>query len=131
MANIVELREMSDEKLEEMLENTREELFNLRFQHASARLDDMSRLRKVRREIAQLETVLRMRELAIDTAAELPEIIPVLEDKEWNAQASFSYEDSAWRVEFLDDDDEELVTTFVNLNQKRRRDSSTIQRASG
>jgi large subunit ribosomal protein L29 len=131
MANIVELREMSDEKLEEMLENTREELFNLRFQHASARLDDLSRLRKVRREIAQLETVLRMRELAIDTAAELPEIIPVLEDKEWNAQASFSYEDSAWRVEFLDDDDEELVTTFVNLNQKRRRDSSTIQRASG
>jgi large subunit ribosomal protein L29 len=131
MANIVELREMSDEKLEEMLENTREELFNLRFQHASARLDDLSRLRKVRREIAQLETVLRMRELAIDTAAELPEIIPVLEDKEWNAQASFSYEDSAWRVEFLDDDDEELVTTFVNLNQKRRRGSSTIQKASG
>ena len=125
MANIVELREMSDEKLEEMLENAREELFNLRFQHASARLDDMSRLRKVRREIAQLETVLRMRELAIDTAAELPEIIPVLEDKEWNAQASFSYEDSAWRVEFLDDDDEELVTTFVNLNQKRRRGLST------
>jgi large subunit ribosomal protein L29 len=131
MANIVELREMSDEKLEEMLENTREELFNLRFQHASARLDDLSRLRKVRREIAQLETVLRMQELAIDTAAELPEIIPVLEDKEWNAQASFSYEDSAWRVEFLDDDDEELVTTFVNLNQKRRRGSSTIQKASG
>ena len=119
MANIVELREMSDEKLEEMLENAREELFNLRFQHASARLDDLSRLRKVRREIAQLETVLRMRELAIDTAAELSEIIPVLEDKEWNAQASFSYEDSAWKVEFLDDDDKELATTFVNLNQKR------------
>jgi large subunit ribosomal protein L29 len=121
MANIVELREMSDEKLEEMLENTREELFNLRFQHASARLDDLSRLRNVRREIAQLETVLRMRELAIDTAAELPEIIPVLEDKNWRAQASFSYEDSAWRVDFLDDDNEELITTFVNLNQKRRR----------
>ncbi len=119
MANIVELREMSDEKLEEMLENAREELFNLRFQHASARLDDMSRLRKVGREIAQLETVLRMRELAIDTAAELPEISPVLEDKEWNAQAYFSYEDSAWKVEFLDDADEELATTFVNLNHKR------------
>ena len=131
MANIVELREMSDEKLEETLENTREELFNLRFQHASARLDDMSRLRKVRREIAQLETVLRMRELAIDTAAELPEIIPVLEDKEWNAQAFFSYEDSAWKVEFLDDDDKELATTFVNLNQKRDGNPKATRGASG
>lgn len=121
MANIVELREMSDEKLEEMLENSREELFNLRFQHASARLDDMSRLRKVRREIGQLETVLRMRELAIDTAAGLPEITPVLEDKDWNASAYFSYEDSAWKVEFLDDSDDELITTFVNLNKKRDR----------
>ncbi len=130
MANIVELREMSDEKLEEMLENAREELFNLRFQHASARLDDMSRLRKVGREIAQLETVLRMRELAIDTAAELPEISPVLEDKEWNAQAYFSYEDSAWKVEFLDDADEELATTFVNLNHKRDGRRRAKRRAS-
>ena len=51
MASIVELRDTSEDELEEMLENAREELFNLRFQHASARLEDFSRLRKVRREI--------------------------------------------------------------------------------
>ena len=37
MLNIVELREMSDDRLEEMVENAREEMFNLRFQKASAR----------------------------------------------------------------------------------------------
>ncbi len=46
MASIVELRDLSDEKLEEKLENAREEMFNLRFQHASARLDDLSQLKR-------------------------------------------------------------------------------------
>ena len=45
---------MSD-KLEEMLENAREEMFNLRFRNASAQLEDYSRLKAVRREIAQIE----------------------------------------------------------------------------
>ena len=68
MANIVELRGMSDAKLEEMLENSREEMFNLRFQVASARLEDYTQLKAIRRQIAQLETVLNMRQLAIETA---------------------------------------------------------------
>jgi large subunit ribosomal protein L29 len=66
MASIVELRDMSDEKLEELLDNAREEMFNLRFQHASARLDDLSQLKRVRRDIAQLETVLHQRDLAVE-----------------------------------------------------------------
>jgi len=58
MANIVELNQMSNDKLEKKLEEAREELFNLRFQVASARLENTSRLRVVRREVAQVETVL-------------------------------------------------------------------------
>ncbi len=118
MANIVELREMSDDKLEEMLENAREEMFNLRFQNASARLEDYSRLKQVRREIAQLETVMRMRSLAEEAAAALPEVASALAGQNWRANARFSYEDSAWRVEFVDEDGNELASAMVNLNKK-------------
>ena len=83
MANIVELREMSDAKLEEMLENSREEMFNLRFQKASARLENHARLKTVRREIAQLETVLNMRQLAIETAVASDDLAAALSGKEW------------------------------------------------
>lgn len=127
MAHIVELRDKTDEELEEMLENAREEMFNLRFQHASARLSDLSRLRTVRREIAQLETVLHMRELAIVKAARQPEIAQALEGKDWFAEASYSYEESAWQVIFNDDDDE-LATVLVNLNKKDSKGSRRQRR---
>lgn len=121
MANIVELRETGNEKLEEMLENAREEIFNLRFQHASARLDDLSRLRSVRREIAQLETVLHMRELAVEQAMNDEEVASAIAGKEWSAEAFYSYEDTSWRVEFVDEDDKTLATAEVNLNRKKAR----------
>ncbi|MCA9942457.1 MAG: 50S ribosomal protein L29 [Anaerolineales bacterium] len=119
MANIVELREMSDAKLEEMLENGREEMFNLRFQQASSRLEDYSRLKAVRREIAQLETVLNMRQLAIETAVASQNLSAALAGKEWDASARYSYEDSGWQVTFVDDSGKELATALVNLNKKR------------
>jgi large subunit ribosomal protein L29 len=130
MANIVELREMSDEQIEEMLENSRDEMFNLRFQHASARLSDVSRLRFVRREIAQLETVLRMRQLAIVTAAGQPNVADKIEAKEWHAEAHFDYEDSAWKVSFFDDDNDELISILVDLNKKEKRGRRAQQIAS-
>jgi len=121
MLSIVELREMGDEKLEEMLENTREEMFNLRFQHASARLDDLSQLKRVRREIAQLETVLNHRDLAVSAALARPDIQEALaEHKQWTAQAYFSYEESAWIVTFTEDKDE-LASAMINLNKKKAR----------
>jgi large subunit ribosomal protein L29 len=121
MANIVELRELSDDKLEEMLENAREEMFNLRFQNASARLEDYSRLKHVRREIAQLESTLNLRQLAENAAAAQPEIMTLLADKNWQASARFNYEDSAWRVEFVDDEGNGLAWAMVNLNKKYPR----------
>lgn len=119
MASIVELQEMSDKKLEEMLENSREEMFNLRFQKAATRLKDFARLRQVRREIAQLETTLHQRWLAAQAAAEEPEIAQALGDKEWKANARFSYDDNAWLVDFVDSNDRQLATATVNLNQRR------------
>ncbi len=119
MANIVELRETSDEKLEEMLENAREEIFNLRFRKASGQLEDYSRLKETRREIAQVETVLHMRQLAIDTAVSEPAIASVLVDQEWEASASYNYENSAWQVEFADEDGNDLASAAVNLNKKQ------------
>lgn len=119
MANIVELREMSDAKLEELLENGREEMFNLRFQQASSRLEDYTRLKAIRREIAQLETVLNMRQLAIETAVASDMLASALAGTEWQASARYSYEDSGWQVTFVDDSGKELATSLVNLNRKR------------
>jgi large subunit ribosomal protein L29 len=122
MLSIVELREMNDEKLDEMLENTREEMFNLRFQHASARLDDLSQLKRVRREIAQLETVLNQRELAVAEALEQADVSSAVEGQaEWSAEVHFSYEESAWEVTFFDDNEDELIDTKVDLNVKKAR----------
>ena len=119
MASIVELREKNNDELEEMLENSREEMFNLRFQLASARLEDVSRVRFVRREIAQLETVLRMRELAIDQALEIDDVNKAIDGIDWQASAHFVYEDSAWLVEFIDENEDEVHKLFVDLNKKR------------
>ncbi|GMQ78249.1 MAG: hypothetical protein BMS9Abin02_0750 [Anaerolineae bacterium] len=121
MASIVELREKYNEELEEMLENDREEMFNLRFQLASSRLEDVSRVRFVRREIAQLETVLRMRELAIEMALDIDEVNKAIENIDWQAAAHFVYEDSAWLVEFADENDDEVYSTLVDLNKKRMK----------
>ncbi len=122
MASIVELRDESDEKLEEMLENAREEMFNLRFQQAAARLDDLSQIRRVRREIAQLETVLNQRDLAVKAALTKPDVVAAVAGQDdWSAEVHFSYEESAWEVAFLDEDDNELVATMVDLNKKIAR----------
>jgi large subunit ribosomal protein L29 len=124
MAKIVELRGMSVDKLEEMLENAREEMFNLRFRNASSQLEDYSRLKTVRRDIAQIKTVLNMRQLAENAAAAQPEIASVLAGKEWRATSRFVYDDGdedvwAWRVEFVDNDGNDLATALVDLNKKR------------
>lgn len=120
MANIVELRDLSDSKLDEMLENGREELFNLRFQQASARLENYSRLRHVRREIAQLETVMGMRQLAVETAVSEPSgLSTFLDGKSWNASARYVYEDVGYKVDFTDEDGTELASAMVDLNKKK------------
>ena len=57
-----QLRELSDEDLAVKLRETRRELFNLRFQHATGQLDDPHKLSVTRREIARLLTILHEQE---------------------------------------------------------------------
>ncbi|MBA2549511.1 MAG: 50S ribosomal protein L29 [Nocardioidaceae bacterium] len=60
-----DLRALSAEDLATKLAESKEELFNLRFQHATGQLENHGRLRSVRRDIARIYTVLRERELGI------------------------------------------------------------------
>ena len=64
MAQARELREMPDDELETRLRETREELFNLRFQHVTGQLDNSARLGQVKKDIARINTLLREREIA-------------------------------------------------------------------
>ena len=67
-----ELRELTDEELTERLRESKEELFNLRFQMATGQLNNNRRLRTVRQEIARVYTVLRERELGLASGPEGP-----------------------------------------------------------
>ncbi|MEU7765397.1 50S ribosomal protein L29 [Nocardia sp. NPDC049190] len=62
-----ELRELTEEELVAKLRDSKEELFNLRFQMATGQLDNNRRLRVVRHEIARIYTVMRERELGLAT----------------------------------------------------------------
>jgi large subunit ribosomal protein L29 len=57
-----ELRELSDEELARRLAETRQELFNLRFQDATGALDNTSRLTITKRDIARILTLQAERE---------------------------------------------------------------------
>ena len=63
----VELRDMSDTELREHLTTARRELFGLRFQHATGELDNTAGLRKAKREIARALTIVREREIDVET----------------------------------------------------------------
>ena len=63
-----ELRNLTETELEQKLRELKEELFNLRFQHATAQLDNPMRIREVKRIIARVKTILRERELGIKRA---------------------------------------------------------------
>jgi large subunit ribosomal protein L29 len=61
----VELRNLSDDELVAKLRESKEELFNLRFQGATGQLESHGRLRTVRKDIARIYTIMRERELGI------------------------------------------------------------------
>ena len=63
-----DLRELPEAELLERLEENKQELFNLRFQSVTGQLDDTTRVKKVKRDIARILTVLREREIAEEMA---------------------------------------------------------------
>jgi large subunit ribosomal protein L29 len=64
----VELRALEDDELITKLRESKEELFNLRFQSATGQLDNNKRLQTVRHDIARIYTVMRERELGLTAA---------------------------------------------------------------
>ncbi len=63
-----ELRALSDAELHKRLTESRRELFNLRFQLATRKLENVRRIREVRKDIARVLTVLGERERAAEQA---------------------------------------------------------------
>jgi len=68
MATPAEIRAFTDAELQERIDDAKEEMFNLRFQRASGQLENTSRVRVVRREVARLKTIQRERQLAAELA---------------------------------------------------------------
>jgi large subunit ribosomal protein L29 len=62
----VELRDMSDGELADHIRTARRELFGLRFQHATAELDNTASLKRAKRELARALTIQRERELSAE-----------------------------------------------------------------
>lgn len=60
-----EFRDLSNDDLKEQLEETHQELFNLRFRLATKQLVNHREVRRVKRKIARLKTLLKERELGI------------------------------------------------------------------
>ena len=58
-----ELRELSTEEIQKKIVETKEEVFNLRFQQATGTLEKPSRIRELRHTVARMKTVLKEREV--------------------------------------------------------------------
>jgi large subunit ribosomal protein L29 len=56
-----ELRSASELELEQALTDSMEELYNLRFQQATDRIENPGRMKQIRKDIARIKTVMRER----------------------------------------------------------------------
>ena len=60
---VKEIRDMSVGELDQKVASLKEELFNLRFQHATGQLENPMRIREVKKSIARIKTIQREQEL--------------------------------------------------------------------
>ncbi|HMB03539.1 MAG TPA: 50S ribosomal protein L29 [Isosphaeraceae bacterium] len=72
MTKPAELREQTNEQLELLLKETQQNLFRLRLQSETERLEAPSEVIKAKREIARIKTILRLRELEAERRAATP-----------------------------------------------------------
>jgi large subunit ribosomal protein L29 len=56
-----ELKELTVEELQKKKKDLKEEIFNLRFQHSTGQLENTSRMKLVKKDIARIETVLHQK----------------------------------------------------------------------
>ena len=64
------IRSMTDEELATAIDEAKEELFNLRFQWESGQLEDYTRIRQLKKDVARYLTIQRERELAVQLVQE-------------------------------------------------------------
>jgi large subunit ribosomal protein L29 len=57
------ITDISDAELVSMLDTSKKELFNLRFQLATGQLDNTARIKRVKRDVARAKTEMRSREI--------------------------------------------------------------------
>jgi large subunit ribosomal protein L29 len=69
MSKPSELREQTDEQLDLLLRETQTNLFRLRLQSETERLEAPSEIIKAKREIARIKTILRLREIDRERSA--------------------------------------------------------------
>ena len=60
----IELRDLSVEELEERAKETGQELFNLRFQKATGQLGNTAMIKKTKRNLARVKTIIREMEIS-------------------------------------------------------------------
>ncbi len=58
-----DLKELTREELLKKKKDSKEEIFNLRFQHSTGQLENTARLALLKKDIARIETILRQKEL--------------------------------------------------------------------
>ncbi|MEK6526141.1 MAG: 50S ribosomal protein L29 [Nitrospirota bacterium] len=64
--DVKELRDMDVAELGEKERQLKQEVFNLRFQHATGRIENLMRIRQTRRDLARVKTVQRQKTIASD-----------------------------------------------------------------
>lgn len=62
--NAAEIRDLTDDEIEQRIAEAREELFRLRFRAATQQLENPALIRKLRRDVARMKTILGERERA-------------------------------------------------------------------
>ena len=60
-----EIRDLTNEEIIKKIEESKEELFNLRFSQATGNLEKPARINELRKLVARMKTILRERELGI------------------------------------------------------------------
>ena len=88
---LAKIRSLSDDELLHQEKTSAEQLFRLRFQVSMGQNDGVKKLRQLRKEIAQIKTVSRERELGVRGAKhELVSTLPVAEEKKSEKKAAKS-----------------------------------------
>ncbi len=109
MTKVDELRQFPDEEIMTRLEESKEELFNLRFQNATGQLENYKQLGLVKKEVARLETILRERELDIESAPAPAEV--ATKKRRWRKTKADEEVDASIhaRAEGVEEEEEETV----------------------